>query len=148
MLTSYQASPGAYHEVESGLLFCLDCAHRRAEERGVDTSVDFDTMFIHFYGVLDPNEYEPVIGYALDEMQSADAEAAHEWGAEEGGYWAQHEECEPELLADGCGHVLREENHYGCDEVSNVPVPRWVPCGHCGAGDGEPHRDGCEEVRK
>ena len=28
----------------------------------------------------------------------------------------------------------------------NPPVPRWVPCGSCGARDGERHREGCSAI--
>jgi len=145
MLTSYQASPGAYI-TEDGELYCLDCAERQAGGEDAPRT-DADTMFIRFRGILDPKKtgLSPVIGYSLDEQQAQDAED-YEWDKDDG---LDHSECEPALFADGCGHELREEYHYGHEDIgpSNPPVPRWVPCSSCHAGDGEPHRDGCPKLR-
>lgn len=136
MLTTYQASPGAYVDVETGELFCMECAGERVEGAPL---IDEHGLFLHLYNIPDPEVtgLEPVIGYALDEMQSEQVEYGD--GIPEG----CTEECEPALWAD-CGHELRTAYHYGHPhEIVNAPAPRWTPCRQCGAGDGEKHRDNC-----
>lgn len=141
MLTSFQCSTVAYTD-EFGELFCPECAEKRANGA---PRVDLDGLFLHLYGVLDPEAtgLSPVIQYALDEEAAARGES-YPWDEADG---LDHAECEPSIDCDECGKELVGEYHYGHEgiEPRNVPVPRWVPC-RCGAGDGEMHAQGCREV--
>lgn len=138
MLTAFQASTGAYM-TEDGELLCESC-------------FESEDVFA-----------KPVSNYGLDEEQTASSEGSFDWDYADqirevdgvsqaliNDHW--HVEacgCEAALL-DANGHELREAYWYpGCAEIdddkpSNPPVPRWVPCSQCGAGDGEPHRYGCD----
>lgn len=126
MLTSYQSEIIAY--LADGALYCAEC------------------------GAAADEEVMPLIRYSVEE----------EWP--EGAY------------CDGCGETIADpdpeycvahqnwatrHDDYGrpvaCDQNDgddcifvpaepNPPAARWVPCGACGARDGEPHRDGCIRI--
>lgn len=53
--------------------------------------------------------------------------------------------------ADGAGNYCdagEGDCRFPDDLDTNPPVPRWVPCGSCGARDGEPHRDACSKLHE
>jgi ribosomal protein S27AE len=141
MLTSFQASPVAYwadqvDDVDHGSgPYCGDCADHLAG--GLEESGDHDELMIHYYRT--PRGFQPASRYGVEEAYGCygvDCERCGEPIVEPDHGWLDAgEEC-PE-----CGHVVELDEHEAFDP--NPPVPRWVPCGSCGAGDGEPHRPGC-----
>ena len=147
MLTNFQCETIAY-ELD-GELLCVDCAeadaveHGLVDEDGEAERVNVDSMFVHHYGVLNPERgYVPVIRYALDEYQAGYAEDEEDRGC------AEYEACLPAIECERCYGTIMEE--YVCSEhdggYDNRPVPRWTPCTGCGARDGEAHRENCPEM--
>jgi len=143
MLTAYQCEVVAF--VTDGGIICRDCAIARLDRGELDSEVS------------------PLIRYSLDEEQSVMSEDWVNWDydAEEirdtedgrfalihGRWHAEGCACGPAIFCDDGGEELVEEYvDYTCrsddEPVPNPAVPRWVPCSRCGAGDGQPHREGC-----
>jgi hypothetical protein len=165
MLTSFQASPIAYWpldgEYDDGPV-CPDCADREAGGRTAqDEGQDVDELMIHYYGT--PAGFQPSSRYAVEDRYPEGIDCVR-CGAvivePEEDYCQAHDAWYAGTSTDDAGDDFRycedadtsnvEDGIDTClfpDTDPNPPVPRWVPCGSCGAGDGEPHRDGCIQVR-
>jgi len=162
MLTSFQCDVVAY--TVDGEILCPSCAEADAvgnglvDEDGEVQRVNADGLFIHYYGILDPEHgYGPVIRYALDEepcgydcdrcgatISEPDQDfcIVHEsWHSGETDSGIRY--CDQAMLApeateadDPCSFLDEEVD-------PNPPLPRWGPCSGCGARDGERHREDC-----
>jgi hypothetical protein len=144
MLTSFQASPIAYWADEvDGLApgdgpFCGKCADELAGGR--EESGDHDELFIHYYRT--PAGFVPSSRYAVEEAYSCygvECERCGEPIVEPDHTWLDAGD-----VCSECGYVVDEADLELADP--NPPLPRWVPCNKCGAGDGEPHRPTCPNL--
>ena len=156
MLTSFQCDVVAY--TKDGEFLCPSCAEADAVENGLvdeDGEVqrqNADGLFIHLYGILDPELYGPVIRYGAEEgspggLECGRCDAVIVEGDPD--YCLEHDEwkgfdetrC---AYAVTYGLLAAESCRFPDVEVDpNPPLPRWVPCSRCGARDGERHREGC-----
>jgi len=161
MLTSFQASPIAYWadtvpDVTQGEgPYCSECADALAGD--AVESGDHDELFIHYYNT--PAGFQPASRYGMEDAypEGIDCircgaeivEPGEDYCSEHGGERSYNadgtpaQSCEygeePNLAGDG------ERCRFPSTDP-NPPIPRWVPCGSCGARDGEPHRDGCSTL--
>jgi hypothetical protein len=155
MLTSYQASPIAYWAddvagaTQGDGPFCSKCADELAG--GEEESGEHDELFIHYYRT--PKGFQPASRYGVEE--------AYPHGVECERCGEAIVEPDPDLCVEHDGYRVEADVNLcdtaqldGYDAEDNVcyflgehdpnpPVPRWVPCSECRAGDGEPHREGC-----
>lgn len=148
MLTGFQCETIAYAS-ENGEIVCVECAERDAEDRGAGELVDVDSLFIHHYGVLDPetSRYAPCIRYSLEEsypegLSCGDCGKEIIEPAEDlctyHGAWRR--ERYPRPTARSCEEADSLEEAHNCsfpDADLNPPRSRWTPCSVCGARDGE-----------
>ena len=153
MLTAFQCEVVAY--LGDGDIYCPGCAYNRADY----VTGDFDQVpqrVVH--DALAHYDLQPLIRYTVDDEWPGGLWCS-ECGAEivepSEDYCQRHDDWRHEDNSDGtparfCEHVWQNGQDGftdGCrfpDTVDpNPPVSRWVPCGTCGATDGEPHRENC-----
>lgn len=146
MLTSFQCDVVAY--VGDGDVYCPECAEKRARADGAtdeDLDANVETMFIRFHGIIDPEvtDLSPIIRYTAEDewpegLSCGDCggeiiEPAEDYCPEHEG-WRVDGEAYCETARDD-GTDLTECSFSDVDP--NPPRVRWVPCGVCGARDGE-----------
>ena len=148
MLTSFQCQPVGFENRDHETI-CADCAKSLAGGR----TANYDEMFIHYYGIADPDVtgFVPGSRYGFEEAYP-EGKDCDRCGAEivapdedhcltHGDVRAYNQSGEPLPYCDGATYDTADCRF--TDSDPNPPVPRWVACSACGAGDGESHRVGC-----
>jgi len=153
VLTSFQCQPVGFENRDHETI-CAGCAESLAGGR----TANYDETFIHYYGIADPDVTGFVPGsrygfeQAYPEGRDCDrcggviVEPDEDYCLTHGGLRSYHDDGTP---ADSCeygeepGLAGDDESCRFTDSDPNPPVPRWVACPACGAGDGESHRVGC-----